>query len=67
MTKMLNGGLIKKYNDRLPLDSDGEVVTLHEGATPLLHPKPEICKSKGVRLFAKFEGLIPLDPSRIEE
>ena len=60
MTKMLNGGLIKKYNDRLPLDSDGEVVTLHEGATPLLHLKNlEICKSKGVRLFAKFEGLNP--------
>ena len=25
---MLNSGLIEKYNDRLPLDSSGEVITL---------------------------------------
>ena len=57
---MLNSGLIEKYNDRLPLDSSGEIVTLHEGATPLLQLKNlEICNSRGIKLFVKFEGLNP--------
>ena len=57
---MGNKGLIKKYNGRLPLAQDGEIVTLHEGGTPLLQLKNlEICNSRGIRLFVKFEGLNP--------
>ena len=57
---MGSSGLIAKYNDRLPLDETGEVVSLHEGATPLLELKNlPICNSRGVKLYAKFEGLNP--------
>ena len=53
-------GLIEKYNDRLPLDEAGEKITLFEGQTPLIELKNiEICKSRGVKLYAKLEGLNP--------
>ena len=53
-------GLIEKYRDRLPVDDQTPVVSLNEGATPLIELKnlPGLVK-KNVRIFAKFEGLNP--------
>ena len=53
-------GLIDKYRDRLPIDAGTEAVSLCEGATPLI-PLDGLLDGagRGVRLFAKFEGLNP--------
>ncbi|HET7596509.1 MAG TPA: pyridoxal-phosphate dependent enzyme, partial [Burkholderiales bacterium] len=53
-------GLIEKYRDRLPVSPGTPVVSLNEGATPLieLHNIPRGIGSN-IRLFAKFEGLNP--------
>jgi len=53
-------GLIDKYRDRLPIEADTEAVSLCEGATPLI-PIDALLggAARGVRLFAKFEGLNP--------
>jgi len=53
-------GLIDKYIDRLPLDSTDGIVTLYEGGTPLIELKNiPLCNSRGIKLYAKFEGLNP--------
>ena len=53
-------GLIDKYRDRLPIEAGTEAVSLCEGATPLI-PLDGLLDGagRGVRLFAKFEGLNP--------
>jgi threonine synthase len=53
-------GVIGRYRDQLPVTPDTPVITLNEGATPLIELKnlPRLVK-KEVRLFCKFEGLNP--------
>ncbi|MGQ0749485.1 MAG: threonine synthase [Betaproteobacteria bacterium] len=53
-------GLIEKYRDRLPVAPDTPVVSLNEGATPLIELKSVPHRAgKAMRLYAKFEGLNP--------
>ena len=53
-------GLIEKYRDRLPVDDKTPVISLNEGATPLIELKnlPQLL-AKNVRILAKFDGLNP--------
>ncbi len=53
-------GIIERYRDRLPVESGTLVVSLNEGATPLIELKnlPQLARSQ-VRILAKFEGLNP--------
>ena len=53
-------GLIEKYRDRLPVAAGTPVISLNEGATPLIELRsvPRLVR-KEVRLWAKFEGLNP--------
>ncbi len=53
-------GLIDKYRDRLPVAPAARVISLNEGATPLIELKnlPGLVRKK-VRILAKFEGLNP--------
>jgi threonine synthase len=53
-------GLIDKYRDRLPVAPDTRVISLNEGATPLIELKnlPGLVRKK-VRILAKFDGLNP--------
>ena len=53
-------GLIEAYKDWLPVSAKTPVITLHEGATPLI-PVPTIAEriGKGVRVFVKYDGLNP--------
>ena len=61
----LYSGLVDKYRDRLPILAATKAVSLCEGNTPLI-PLDSLLEGaaetsgKGVRLFAKFEGLNPL-------
>ena len=51
-------GLIREYADFLPVDPSGTVVTLGEGATPLIHA-PSLGKVVGADVYLKFEGANP--------
>jgi len=53
-------GLIETYRDRLPVDAATPVVSLSEGATPLIELRnlPRLVGAN-VRIYAKFEGLNP--------
>ncbi|BEV35382.1 threonine synthase [Synechococcus sp. M16CYN] len=53
-------GLIEAYRGWLPVSAKTPVITLHEGATPLI-PVPSIAEriGKGVRVFVKYDGLNP--------
>jgi len=53
-------GLIEKYRDRLPVSKDTRVISLNEGATPLVRLQ-NIPRTLGkqVELYVKFEGLNP--------
>lgn len=53
-------GLIEKYRDRLPVADDTRIVSLGEGATPLirLNNIPRTL-GKHVDIYLKFEGLNP--------
>lgn len=51
-------GLIEAYRSRLPVSDDTPVVTLQEGATPLL-PAPEISRRTGCDVYLKVEGANP--------
>jgi threonine synthase len=53
-------GLISRYRDRLPVNADTPIISLNEGATPLIELKnlPRLIR-KNVRIYAKFEGLNP--------
>ena len=53
-------GLIEKYRDRLPVDEKTPVVSLNEGATPLIELRNiPATTGRKVRILAKFEGLNP--------
>ncbi len=53
-------GLIEKYRDRLPVSKDTRIISLGEGATPLIHLN-NIPRELGKRvdIYVKFEGLNP--------
>ncbi len=52
--------LIERYRNRLPVSEATPVVSLLEGSTPLIPlAGPPEARARGVRLFAKYEGLNP--------
>lgn len=51
-------GLIEEYRDRLPVSSDTPVVTLHEGATPLVRAE-HLSALTGCDVHLKVEGANP--------
>ena len=51
-------GLIERYRDRLPLEPGDPIVSLNEGATPLIEA-PRLSERIGVRALIKFEGANP--------
>ena len=53
-------GLIEGYRKWLPVSAKTPVITLREGATPLI-PAPVIAEriGKGVKVFLKYDGLNP--------
>lgn len=51
-------GLIEEYREFLPVTAATPVVTLHEGATPLL-PAPRLSERVGAKVYLKYEGLNP--------
>ena len=51
-------GIITAYRDRIPLPADAEIVTLHEGGTPLVEAK-HLSGLTGNRVFLKVEGANP--------
>ena len=51
-------GLIEEYRDYLPVSDATPVVTLLEGATPLL-PAPRLSERVGAQVWLKFEGANP--------
>jgi threonine synthase len=51
-------GVIEEYREFLPVSDATPVVTLHEGATPLL-PAPRLSERVGARVLLKYEGLNP--------
>jgi threonine synthase len=50
--------LAERYADRLPLDASTPIVTLGEGATPLL-PAPRLSERLGLDVWLKWEGANP--------
>ncbi|GAC81616.1 threonine synthase [Gordonia malaquae] len=51
-------GLIEAYRDRMPVQDDWKIVTLHEGATPLI-AAPVLSEITGCEVYLKVEGLNP--------
>jgi threonine synthase len=51
-------GLIEAYRSRLPVSDSTPVITLQEGATPLL-PALELSRRTGCEVFLKVEGANP--------
>jgi len=51
-------GLIEAYRSRLPVSDSTPVVTLHEGATPLVHAT-ELSSRTGCEVYLKVEGANP--------
>lgn len=51
-------GIIERYRKFLPVDEKTPVVSLHEGATPLV-PAPWLSKQIGADIYLKYEGLNP--------
>jgi len=51
-------GLIEAYRHRLPVSPSTPVVTLQEGATPLV-PAPELSRRTGCEVWLKVEGANP--------
>jgi threonine synthase len=51
-------GLIEAYRDRLPVSDTTPVVTLREGATPLV-PAQELSRRTGCEVWLKVEGANP--------
>jgi threonine synthase len=51
-------GLIEAYRSRLPVSDSTPVVTLQEGATPLV-PAPELSRRTGCEVWLKVEGANP--------
>ena len=51
-------GLIERYRDRLPFAAEDPVVSLGEGATPLVYA-PGLSERAGAEVWCKLEGLNP--------
>ena len=51
-------GLIKEYEEFLPVTDKTPALTLHEGNTPLIY-FPHLSKELGIELYGKYEGLNP--------
>ena len=51
-------GLIEAYRSRLPVSDTTRVVTLQEGATPLV-PAHELSRRTGCEVYLKVEGANP--------
>jgi threonine synthase len=51
-------GVIEAYRDRLPVDAATPVITLREGATPLL-PAETLSERTGCEVYLKVEGANP--------
>ncbi len=51
-------GVIERYRDYLPVNSNTPVISLLEGNTPLI-PSVSLGKKLGLRLYFKFEGVNP--------
>ncbi|MGH9164294.1 MAG: threonine synthase, partial [Acidimicrobiales bacterium] len=51
-------GVVEAYRDFLPVGPTTPVVTLQEGATPLL-PAPRLSERVGAQVWLKYEGLNP--------
>jgi threonine synthase len=51
-------GVIEEYRDFLPVSADSPVVTLQEGATPLV-PAPRLSERVGAEVWLKVEGANP--------
>ena len=53
-------GLIEAYRSWLPVSDATPVISLREGATPLI-PVPSVAEQigKGVKVFVKYDGLNP--------
>src|SRR4051794_41712195 len=51
-------GLIERYRDRLPFAEGDPVVSLNEGATPLVHA-PRLSERVGADVWLKVEGANP--------
>ncbi len=51
-------GLIAEYRDLLPVTDDAPVISLGEGATPLI-PAPVLSKMTGCEVYLKVEGANP--------
>ncbi|MDT0277719.1 threonine synthase [Blastococcus goldschmidtiae] len=51
-------GLIEAYRSRLPVSDTTPVITLHEGATPLVHAR-ELSSRTGCEVYLKVEGANP--------
>ena len=51
-------GLINAFRDRMPIEEGEEVITLHEGNTPLV-PLPYISDLVSANVYAKVEGANP--------
>ena len=51
-------GVVEEYREFLPVDADSPVVTLHEGATPLVHA-PRVSERVGADVWLKVEGANP--------
>lgn len=54
----MNGSVIARFRDRLPVSENTPVVSLGEGSTPLL-PAPKLSERLGVELFLKLESMNP--------
>ncbi len=51
-------GIIEEYREFLPVDAGSPVVTLQEGATPLVHA-PRLSERVGAEVWLKVEGANP--------
>src|SRR5215468_7128504 len=58
MSRVSWPGVIRQYRDRLPVAADTPVITLGEGATPLL-PAPVVSARTGCEVYLKVEGANP--------
>ena len=53
-------GVIARYREYLPVSAATPIVSLGEGATPLLHsPRLSAVVGRGCEVFIKYEGLNP--------
>jgi threonine synthase len=54
----VSAALIERYRERLSLEPDDPIVSLHEGSTPLIGA-PRLSERLGLRAYLKVEGLNP--------